>query len=137
MLAPLRKSSLSIGQMHIFETWNFAFRPQNAIWKIHFFWHSLSILHKLILHLIRKTSMTFFSVFAKKIHRKMIQKTRILTPKINFNFGLCKMDNESKKTDFFKSNFVGKTQNLMLEKGPFSRYIMRVSWWERASVSVG
>ena len=94
---------------------------------------------KLKLNLMQKTSMTFFSVFCqkKKIHCKMIQKTRILTPKINFNFGLCKMDNESKKTEFFKSNFVGKTQNLMLEKGPFSRYIMRVSQGERASVSVG
>ena len=58
----------------------------------------------------------------------MIQKTRILTPKINFDFGLCKMDNESKKKlNFSNPIFVGKTQNLMLEKGPFSLHMMRVS----------
>ena len=38
----------------------------------------------------------------------MIQKTRILTPKINFNFGLCKMDNDSKKNWIFQIQFCGQ-----------------------------
>ena len=38
----------------------------------------------------------------------MIQKTRILTTKINLNFGLCKIDNESQKNWFFQIQFCGQ-----------------------------
>ena len=81
--------------------------------------------------------MTFFRVLGKKEYSaKRYKKPRILTSKINFNFGLCKMDEISIKSEFYSSNFVGKTENLMPKKGSYSQYIIRVSKGERSSVSI-
>ena len=41
--------------------------------------------------------------------------------RIKFNMNLCKMDKMSKKSEFFKANFMGKTQNFMFQKCPFSQ----------------
>ena len=69
---------------------------------------------------IKFDSKNIHDVFYQKIHCKTIQKTEILTPKINFNFGLWKIDKMSKKSEFCNTNFVCETQYLIPEKGPFS-----------------